>query len=316
MASRGVRRSGRLVGAAAILWFGGKLWASYRGIHDTGGGSLAVAAAANVLPAIMQAALVAGVGAGVLGLGLWGHRDRSTGSAGRWLATLAAGSVVGLAGIAAVLVGYRNMPSIAGVATALMIAVLVGAALMAVRADPTMAAAGLTGALASVVAATILGSDRVVARMMSAFGGRSGASPAEIIHANSLVSHIDAALVGVVAGVAAYLYLRRGSGRSGIPGYVSAGAMTGVLLLMAEPLIRIGGMGVLRATRSISMADAISLDEFDASRVIGAMIVLFVGAFVALIGYGRSLPARVPVDEEEGAEPDVERPAPPAQRSS
>jgi hypothetical protein len=283
---------GPVVAVASILWFGGELWAAHRGIRDSGGGSFAVAAATNALPAVMHAALLAGVGAGALAtIALRRWRPAATGIP-QWTGVVLAGLIVGFAGLGGILAVYGDVPTVAGIATAVVLAGLLGAVVVAIRPEPTVVVAGLCGAFAGAVVSTILNSGRVVGDMMSAFGGRRGASPAAIVSANSIVSHIDAAVVGIVAGLVAYRYLR--GQRTGMPAFLAAGALTGLLLLAAEAFIRTGGAGLLHTTRLISVGDDISVSELASSRVIGALMVLFIGAFVALLGYGRSLPARRP----------------------
>ncbi len=77
-----------------------------------------------------------------------------------------------------------------------------------------------------------------------------------------------------------------------MPGYLCAGALPGVLLLVAEAITRIGGKQVFAAVAGLSEGDKVLLDYWKNSRLNQALVVLFVGAIVALVCFGRSLPSK------------------------
>jgi hypothetical protein len=144
----------------------------------------------------------------------------------------------------------------------------------------------------------------MVDAMLGWFGGGDKATAAARVSANNYVSHIDAIVLGLVAGLAAYWLLRHRDRTAGTFGFLGAGAATGATLLLAEPFIRIGGAALVHATRLISVADDVVISVLNSSRTIGAMLTLFAGALAAMFAYGRSLPAR------KASPPRVDPPSP------
>jgi hypothetical protein len=108
-----------------------------------------------------------------------------------------------------------------------------------------------------------------------------------------------------VAGVLAYAYLRRqrtGGAPARWPAYLLAGALCGLLTALAELATRLGGAGLLRAASRVSEADGAYLDYLNTARVNRAMVILFVGAIVALMLFGRTLQPAAEVPEAEPVE--------------
>ncbi|HKF00419.1 MAG TPA: hypothetical protein VKG45_15995, partial [Actinomycetes bacterium] len=132
--------------------------------------------------------------------------------------------------------------------------------------------------------------------------------------ASGIVAHIDSVVVGLAAGLLAFWYLRRYAALR-FPAYQLAGALTGILLVVAELLVATGGADLLHAAASISPADKTALDLLDSARIVNSLLVLFIGALAAMIALGRTLGSKhVP---EPVAEPVAEvEPAPPAQPKS
>jgi len=153
---------------------------------------------------------------------------------------------------------------------------------------------------------TILNSGTVLGHMMAALGagsdaitdcdqGTAAAACAKVVNANSLVSHIDSLIAGLVAGLVAFWYLRRRGGGARYPAYLVAGGATGVLLLATEVLTHVGGGGLLHAARAISADDRTVIDLLAGNRVIHGLLVMFIGALASLIAFGRTLGPRRPV---------------------
>jgi hypothetical protein len=153
--------------------------------------------------------------------------------------------------------------------------------------------AGAAATLAVLVAVTVLNSNAVLSRMLDWFGGNTG-NAASYVHASKLVQYTDFFVVGVVAGLVAYSYLRRHGERRFLH-YPPAGGLAGVLLLAAYAFTEIGGSRLLHAADQLSPADQLVNHWESAESVPNAMIVLFVGAFVALIAFGRTIPSRTAV---------------------
>jgi hypothetical protein len=90
--------------------------------------------------------------------------------------------------------------------------------------------------------------------------------------------------------------------------YLAAGATPGLLLLIAEAVTRIGGARLFDAAGRLSDFDQVVIDYTNGSRLNHALVVLFVGGFVALVGYGATLKpkARPGVAPAEPDDPDPE----------
>jgi len=97
---------------------------------------------------------------------------------------------------------------------------------------------------------------------------------------------------GLVAGLVAFLYLRRRTAERGFLAYLGAGATPGGILLLAEVVARVGGAQLFDQARTISPADSTAVDYFGSTRVNHALIVLFAVMIVALLAYGRALPRK------------------------
>ena len=73
------------------------------------------------------------------------------------------------------------------------------------------------------------------------------------------------------------------------PAYLLAGAGPGLLLLLTEVIIRVGGRSLLDLAGALSEADEVAQTALGTSRVDNGIWVLFVGALTALIAFGRTL---------------------------
>ena len=296
------------VAALGVIWLIAKLWSAYQQIHANAGDSVAVATAALAIPAVVQATAMGGLGGGLaarMTMDAWRVRKTAAPAAGwsRWLAAGAGGLVIGLAAMGSILAAYSDVPSIGGVAIAVALTGLIAGALAGLGQRPTVVAASLAAALGSCVVDTILNSGTVLGHMMAALGAGSAAitdcdqgtavsACAKVVNANSLVSHVDSAIVGVVAGLLAFWYLRRHGSGLRFPSYLAAGGATGILLLGTEILTHLGGGGLLHVARAISADDRTVIDLLAGNRVIHGLLVMFVGALVALIAFGRTLGPR------------------------
>jgi len=270
----------------SLIWLAIDLWAAHGQISQSVGSEVALTNAAYALPGVVQATLVAGIGLAVLGtLPIAAGRTDL-----RVIVAIIAGAVAGGASGAAVAVAYPHLPSIGGLVTTLVIAGAIGGLLTVVPVIATAAPGALAAALAGLIVVTILNSNRVLSTMLRWFGSGSGAD--SLIAASKRVQFVDYLVVGLIVGIVAFLRLRRTRLRS-TPAYVLAGALPGVLLLVAYGLAQIGGSRLLDAANALSEADKL-INDLEWSEVVpNAMIVLFVGALTAMIAYGRTLtPAR------------------------
>lgn len=293
------------VAALGIIWLIAKLWSAYQQIHANAGDTVAVATAALAVPAVVQATALGGLGGGLaarMTMDAWRVRRTQAPAIG-WLRFVAAGVgglIIGLAAMGAILGAYGDVPSIAGVAIAVALTGLIVGAIAGLGRRPAVVAGSLAAALGSFVVDTILNSGTVLGHMMAALGagsaaitdcdqGTAAAACAKVVNANSVVSHIDSILAGLAAGLVAYWYLRRRGGGVRFPAYLVAGGATGILLLGTEILTHLGGGGLLHVARAISADDRTVIDLLADNRVIHGLLVMFIGALVALIAFGRTL---------------------------
>ncbi|GAA2523703.1 hypothetical protein [Pilimelia columellifera] len=273
------QRGVAVLAALAFLWLAGTLWSAHRSIEATTG-VVALAVSAYALPGLVGAALVAGLGAGLLTLRRVDPAlTRPVGF--RFVAALGAGLAVALAAGGAFAAVAGGDPQRLILAATLAGAAILGGALAANRAPHTQA-----GVVAAALAMFVTGLALALARG-PVFDWLYEPSAADRVDAETWYAILTALIGGVAAGVVAYRALRRR--RSRWLAYLVAGAGPGALLLIGEVIIRIGGSSLLYLTRQISDADRTMQQWTDGSRINHAMVVMFLGGIVALVGYGRSL---------------------------
>ena len=271
-----------LLPLAGVLWLAFELWAARGQIKTSDGGTVTLATAAYALPGVVEATLVAGIGLALTAVSVL----RSPATWLRWVAAGLGGAIAG--GVAAGLVGaaYPHLPSISSIAAMLVVTGLLGGILTALPRIGWTVPAGLAAMLAALVVSTILNSNRVLSRMLDWFG--AGTTPESYVHASKLVQFTDYAVIGLVAGIVAYAYLRRRGVRVA-PVYVLAGALPGILLMVAFGLTEIGGHHLLDAANHLSEADRIINGMESSETLPNDLLVLFAGALASMIAYGRTL---------------------------
>jgi hypothetical protein len=276
-----------LLPVLSVIWLAVELWAARGQIRSSGGGTVAIATAADALPGVVQATIVAGIGLALL---VTSSVVRSATPVLRWVASGLAGAVIGAAVGGLVSATYPHLPSIGAIAAALVIAGVIGGVLVPIPRIAHAVAGGLAGTLGALAIITIVNSNAVLSRMLNMYG--AGTSAASYIDASKLVQYTQYALAGIVAGLIAFAYLRRAGVRL-FPIYLLAGALPGMLLLVAFGLTSAGGHHLLSAANGLSEADRIVNGMESAETVPNALLVLFVGAFSALIAFGRTLKSAV-----------------------
>jgi hypothetical protein len=294
------RRFGWVVPVLALIWLPIMLWASYGSIHSSEGGSIAVATAAQALPGVVQATFAAGLGAALLAVNA--VRGRST--AIRWIAALAGGLVIGLVAAVVVVSVYGDKGGLATVEIALAVVGLIAGACAAPRTIRTAVGAGLTGLLIALVVYRILVARNVLTHTIKWFG--AGDTVESYLNASSRVAYFNSAVAGVLAGYLAYRWLRRSDPAARYPLYQLAGAFAGIALLLCELVTWIGGANLLDVVKSISPEDRTLFDLVRPANFNNDLLVLFAGAIVALIAFGRSLgPARASAPPDTGGPDDA-----------
>jgi hypothetical protein len=255
---------------------------------------LLVTQAALALPAVISASLLAGAAVGLVALNLVGRR-----APGALIRTgvpfgvgAAAGAATGLVGGAIPFaLGYGRLTPILVLCAAVTTAATVGGLLAGVR-HRVVVAAGLAGALGVFVVGFAVGV--FDGGLLTLFG--AGDTAESVVAANAWVALTASLVAGLAAGALGYAYLRRGGGpQLRWPAYLVAGAMPGLLVLLAEAITRLQGARLFQAVSAASADDQAVLNYFNGARFNRAMIVLFVGALVAIFLLGRALrPAEAP----------------------
>ncbi|MEJ3741859.1 hypothetical protein WEI85_00965 [Actinomycetes bacterium KLBMP 9797] len=270
----------------ALVWFAAMMWSAHR-VITTGQGSLAITSAALALPSVISAALVAGAAVSLAA----GHLLRRRGNL-RFVAAVGAGLLTGLAAAFAVVSSYGGGQASALLAGTIAASVTVGGAVAGVRARSVVAAV-VTAGLAVFAVGLVL--DHFEQNLMSLYG--AGDDPSSTLSAAGWSALTTAVISGLTAGLVSFFYLRRTQRRPGAgplrwPAYAVAGAGPGLLLVIAEVIIRTLGGQVLALAGELSDADSTVQRMLDDSRVNSALVVLFVGAIAAIIAVGRTLPRR------------------------
>ncbi|MDG4763947.1 hypothetical protein O7632_07465 [Solwaraspora sp. WMMD406] len=291
------------VGGAIVLavlsyvWLGLLVFSALATLGAPGDGVLGITETAYGLPAVIFAALIAGAG---LAQAVRRAADRWLGSApvARFAAMLGCGASTGAGAAAVVVLGDgRGGSAVAILGWVLFTGATVGGSIVGVHRRAGL----LTGAtVAAALTVSVLTTARELLKgpLLDLFG--AGDTPASVLAAQSRVTWITALLAGVAAGVVAFGYLhvalRRARQTLLWPAYLLAGAGTGIMLLVSELVTRIGGAQLLNLARSFSESDDAFQTMANAARINSALVILFAGAFTALICLGRALPARTAAD--------------------
>ncbi|MEO3778146.1 hypothetical protein ABGB16_15120 [Micromonospora sp. B11E3] len=296
----------------AVGWLAAMLWSTRAAIHSAEAGVTAVSLSAFALPGVISAALVAGGAVALAVTNLLARRgvDRVT---PRFVVAVGAGLLVGLvAALAINLTYFDNSTTNVIAGTAAAAAIIGGAA--AGAGNARVAGAVVTAALAALV--FVVAFSRARDPLFDLFG--AGDTQESMVGAAKWVSRTESLLAGLLAGVTAFGYLRWARRRAGRrdeaapaprwPGYLLAGAGPGLLLLLAEIVIRVGGRSLLDLAAALSEADAVAQTSLGTSRVDNGIWVLFVGALTALVAFGRTLG---PATHDEEALDEAAAPAAP-----
>jgi hypothetical protein len=265
--------------ALSLLWFAAMLWSANANIIGTGDPVTALIQVADALPVVIAASMLAGTAAAVAALAWLPVRATL-----RWPVALGTGAAVGAVAAGLILLGYGHRSSILVLAVSVVVAGTVGGALGALK-PAELVAAGAAGTLAAFFVAFAL---RIFEnQLMSLFG--AGSSPVSQLTAASRLALTTSLLGGATAGLVAYFSLRRSAAERRFPVYLAAGAFCGVLLLLSEAVTLIGGAQVFGRVGGLSSPDRAVVDYVGNSRLNHALIMLFVGAIVALLCFGRTL---------------------------
>ncbi|SCF35514.1 hypothetical protein GA0074695_5997 [Micromonospora viridifaciens] len=285
----------------AVGWLAAMLWSTRAAINSTAAGVTAISLSAYALPGVITAALVAGA---AVALAATNPLRRAT---LRFLAAVGAGLLVGLAAAVATNLTYADNATTNTIAGTTAAAAIIGGAIAGAR--NARAVGGLAAATLAAQVFVVLFS-RARDPLSDLFG--AGDTQQSMLDAAKWVSRTESLLAGLIAGLVAFGYLtwaRRRAARRGAlatelrwPAYLVAGAGPGLLLLLTEVIIRIGGRGLLELAAALSEADQVAQTALGTSRVDNGIWVLFVGALTALVAFGRTLGPRPADEEDEPAE--------------
>ncbi len=292
----------RPVGAGILLvlglvWLAATMWAAHAAIAGNAvDAAIVISSAALALPGIIAASLLAGATAGLAaagrrtatglaatGLAAAGHRAGRRAVARRALVGLAAGAGCGVIAAGVILFAYGANSSVALLAITVGVAGLLGGA-AAVLPPPVLAAA-IAATLGVFLIGVIL--NLFQSPLKSLLG--AGDTVASQASAARLFSYAAAVVGGLVAGLVAFIYLRRRGPGQKWPSYLIAGSAAGLLALVAEGLTQLGGGRLLSLVGNLSPADRAVLDYLIEARMERALIVGFVGGITAMIAVGRTL---------------------------
>lgn len=328
-ADRPAHAPGALVLALlAAGWLAAMLWSTRAAITSAAAGVTAISLSAYALPGVITAALVAGA---AVALAVTNPIGRAT---LRFLAAVGAGLLVGLAAAVAINLTYADNATTNTIAGTTAAAAIIGGAAAGAR-NARVVGAVATAALAAQVFVVLF--SRARDPLSDLFG--AGDTQQSMLDAAKWVSRTESLLAGLLAGLVAFGYLawvrRRAARRDGVapdgsgrgagpavvrpgassrgaepaepdsskhwPAYLVAGAGAGMLLLLTEVIIRVGGHGLLDLAAALSEADQVAQTALGTSRVDNGIWVLFVGALTTLIAFGRTLGPRPTEDEDEPA---------------
>lgn len=269
---------------------------------------LTVTRAALELPQVISASLIAGIAVGLAATNLLARFAPAAAARPlpRFTAGTGGGAVTGLAVAAPILLGYGGLPSILVLSGAVAAAAVLGGLLTVVR-NQAVVAAGTLGALGVFLVGLM---ERMFEPSLRPLFG-AGDSPESVITASGWVVLTSSLVAGMVAGVLGYAYLRRcGPATLRWPAYLLAGAMPGLLVLLAELVARLGATRLVQLVSAASDGDRTALSYLSAARFNRALIVLFIGALVAIVLLGRTLrpPEPVPAAPAEPDGPDGPEP--------
>ncbi|MEV4712525.1 hypothetical protein [Micromonospora sp. NPDC049374] len=282
----------------AAGWLAAMLWSTREAISSATAGVTAVSLSAFALPGVISAALVAGAAVGLAaGEPVARRTERVT---LRFAVAIGAGLLVGLLAALAIDLTYAGDVTTRTIAGTTAAAAVIGGALAGARNGAVVGAvaAAALGTLVFVVAFSVARDP-----LFNLFG--AGDSQQSLVNAASWVSRTESLLAGLIAGGLAFGYLTwarrrvvRDGGEAGPrwPAYLVAGAGPGLLLLLTEVIIRIGGRSLIDLAAALSEADAVAQTSLGTSRVDNAIWVLFVGALTAVVSFGRTLSS--PADDE------------------
>ncbi|MFI5936711.1 hypothetical protein [Actinoplanes sp. NPDC051494] len=286
---------GIILASVGLLWAAGMLWSSRYSITSQADAEIEVTSTAYAMPGAVSAMLVAGAAAALAVLTLVTGAGRAVSTTVRFVITTGVGLIIGGLGAVSIITINTDGWIYAVVGGTVAAAATIGGALAGFQQARVIAAvcwAAIAVFLVGVVLA-FLQDD-----LLPVFGaGESAASQAD---AAAYWGYAQGLLGGLVAGLITFRLLRRAVKRDGTvlrwPFYALAGGGPGLLLVIGEVLTRTAGARVLDLAGRVSVLDTSIQQMLSTTRLNNALMVLFVGAFTAMVAFGRTL--GTPADED------------------
>ncbi|GIL31287.1 hypothetical protein [Actinocatenispora comari] len=175
------------------------------------------------------------------------------------------------------------------VGTSIAISALLGGAAAALR-PGLMVAAGVLGTL--VVLAVLALRSVFITPLTRLFGGEGTIQ--KYASAQSTLALVSFVVAGVVAGVAIHLYARRTGNRLRIASTIGAGATAGVFTLVGLALTWVFDRQLISSAGGLDLGDQLAFHIAGMYQLNGGLALLFAGAIVALLLYGRTRGPRRP----------------------
>ncbi|WP_236717997.1 hypothetical protein, partial [Actinoplanes sp. TFC3] len=286
---------GVVLAIAGLVWAAGMLWSARVSITSQKNAEIEVTSTAYAMPGAVSAMLIAGAALALLVLTLTARRNRELGTTLRFVISTGTGLILGGLGALTIITINTDGWIYAVVGGTVAAAATIGGALAGFR-HPRIVSAVCWASIAVFLVGVVLAF--LQNDLLPVFGaGESAASQAS---AATYWGYAQGILGGLVAGLITYRLLRRGLRRTGVdvrwPLYALAGAGPGLLLAVGELLTRTAGARVLELAGRVSVLDTTIQQMLSGPRLNNALMVLFVGAFTAIIAVGRTMSS--PADEE------------------
>lgn len=294
--------NGILLAAVGIAWMAAMLWSARATITGRTDVEMEVTSTAYAMPGAISASLVAGAAVALTVIALLARGGRAPGVTVRFIIATGTGLGVGLLGALSIITINTEGWLYAVVGGTVAAAATIGGALAGFR-YPRVTAAVCWGAVTVFAVGFVL--NYLQSPLLPAFG--SGDTSESQTTAASRFALAQSVLSGLAGALVAYRMLRLARRRTGEtdvrwPLYALAGAGPGLLLIVGEGLARTAGARVLELAGKVSELELTVQQMLSGSRLNSGLIVLFVGAFTAMIAVGRTLgPAPDPAAPDPAA---------------
>jgi hypothetical protein len=279
-----------------LLWLAAVMWSVQASIvGNSADPGVVISSAALALPGVVAAALLAGAASALAATSRFARPASSIVRTvlRRLLVGAIAGAGVGVVAAGVILFAFGANAAIAIIAATVGVSAILGSAAATLPAVPL--GAGIAATLSVFISGVLLNLFQSPLKSLLGAGGTVASqtdAADRFLLAGALVS-------GLVAGVVAYLYLRRRETGRRWPWYLLAGATPGLASLVGELLTQVGGASLFGVVGGFSEADTMVMNYLGGARVVSGLAVTFAGGIAAMILVGRTMRRpEEPVDDE------------------